>query len=304
MSLQFLIGEHDRPPPPGVHLELDTFEDLGGRGEELAEWAARARERVLDPLHMATVAARNEGDGPRTEWGRPGGVFRGVETEPDLGSSGDFESDWRSALSALRAGSLQSFLCSLHTLDDNGYPSAMPGPAFLRVEDVGAEHDVAAWTVTLTVSRALYPAAIEPSVQHAWVDLIRGGARAFSAATGYLTVDHVDDSSPYEQSIGRDWLDGLEESRTLLRGYYWGNILSGQHVNAVGGIERVRDEAPCAFVDDFGAEPWQLVYLQLTHDLDDIPDEALRRLRDYLGPLLPTAARDFRYVGVPLRIVR
>jgi hypothetical protein len=304
MSLQFLIGEHDRPPPPAVHLELDTFEDLGGRGEELAGWVAGARERVLDPLYASTVAARDEGDGPRTEWGRPGGVFRGVETEPDFEASGDFESDWRMAVSALRAGSLQSFLCSLHTLDDSGYPSAMPGPAFLRVEDVGAEHDLAAWTATLTVSRALYADAIEPSIQKAWVDLVRGGARAFSVATGYLTVDHVDDASPYEQSIGRDWLDGLEESRVLLRGYYWGNILSKRHVSALGGIEGIQEEVPCAVVEDLLAEPGELVYLQLTHDLDDLPDEALRRLRDYLEPLLPTATRDFRYIGVPLRVVR
>jgi hypothetical protein len=92
--------------------------------------------------------------------------------------------------------------------------------------------------------------------------------------------------------IGRDWLDGVAESKRLLRGYFWGNVLSARHIAALGGRDRVLSEAPCARAEDWSAAGRELVYLQLTPDLELVRDDALLALERYLRPVLPAPRQD------------
>jgi hypothetical protein len=52
--------------------------------------------------------------------------------------------------------------------------------------------------------------------QRAWVAVAKSAAIALRATTGYLTIGYVGGASPFEQLIGRDWLDGLAESDRLV----------------------------------------------------------------------------------------
>ena len=107
---------------------------------------------------------------------------------------------------------------------------------------------------------------------------------ALQARTGFVTFDSDfgDTKTPYEEALR---IFGVEEDQA--RGYFWGNWLSPVHVARLGGIEVVLRDAPCFAVKAMPRPDGTGAYLQLTEDLMDFDDSSLRKLRDFLKPILP-----------------
>jgi hypothetical protein len=82
----------------------------------------------------------------------------------------------------------------------------------------------------------------------------------------------------------------MEEIDTVVRGFFWGNILSSGHIAALGGLDAVMANAPVASAVDLSTGQHERVYLQLSDDLFDVTDEAEEQLREYFAPVLPVAA--------------
>ncbi|AGX44141.1 hypothetical protein [Clostridium saccharobutylicum] len=108
---------------------------------------------------------------------------------------------------------------------------------------------------------------------------------------GFITLDCVgaySSFSAHERYIGLDYMNASEKFDKYFRGYSWGNYLSKKHVELLGGIEKIKKEAPVYLVkklSDDGA------YLQLTKEIDEVSDEDLRKLKKYFQPILPKASR-------------
>lgn len=108
---------------------------------------------------------------------------------------------------------------------------------------------------------------------------------------GFITVDTMStycSFSAHERYIGLGYMTASENFDKYFRGYSWGNYLSKKHVELLGGIDKIKKEAPVYLVkmlSDNGA------YLQLTEEVDEVSDEELRKLKKYFQPILPKAPR-------------
>lgn len=275
-----LIGE------PGVFFELDTFEPLHERGDGLADWLDEARRRLVEPL--LPVVDPDRRTVTLAEWNLDLRLEPVHEDSPER---------WERALENVRAGRRQQLSLVMRQLDGHTLP-----PIMLEVELAGLEFEGAAHRVSFVAGRPLYGSRLSEEAQAVLVATAKEAAVRFQACTGYITLDYASRHSPYELSIGRREGDGLRECAQFVRGYYWGNFLSGEHVERLGGIAAVEREAPCAVVEVLARDPL-LVYLQLTASLDAFDDEELKRLRAFLLPVLPEADRQPMPLDYPLRVV-
>jgi hypothetical protein len=283
--MESLIGD------PGVFFELDTFVPLHERGDELADWLDDARRRLFDPLLSVVDPGR------RTvslgEWNQDLRLEPVHEDNPER---------WERALENARAGRRQQLSLVMYQLDAEGTMVHTLPPIKLEAELAGLEFEGAAHRLSFVAGRPLYGSRLSEEAQAVLVATAKEAAVRFQACTGYITLDYASRHSPYELSIGRREGDGLRECAQFVRGYYWGNFLSGEHVERLGGIAAVEREAPCAVVEVLARDPL-LVYLQLTASLDAFDDEELKRLRAFLLPVLPEADRQPMPLDYPLRVV-
>ena len=170
--------------------------------------------------------------------------------------------------------------------------------------DLGGEEGEHAHRLFLHITDDLLGPSVPRALQEKFVATAAGLARDGRAATGFVTHDHVGgDESPLELGTGRSPDVALRECDHVLRGYYWTNILSKHHVETLGGLARVQQDAPCSAVDVLD-EQAPLVLLRLTDDINRFSDEELAALRAYLRPVLPPlTGYDQYYEGPPLRLV-
>jgi hypothetical protein len=209
-------------------------------------------------------------------WDRQGGHrIPALEATDDL---------WDQALSALRAGAVEELRIYLDRLGADGFPDAALGGASLVVRIPAGEGVGDACEIVVSADLPLFGRTISSSVQEYFVSLLRRTAVTARASTEYITLDASPD--PYERRYGLNGTQGSRSSGTRLRGYYWANILSERHIQALGGMDEIRTQAPCHVVEDLSDGRETLAYLQLTPDLNRFDDEKLRALRDYLSTLL------------------
>ena len=90
----------------------------------------------------------------------------------------------------------------------------------------------------------------------------------------------------HERHIGFPGLVHTADYKDHFRGYFWGNLLSENHIRALGGIENIVRNAPCYQVKEVDGS--RNVYLQLTESILDFSDEKLSQLKDYFKPILRT----------------
>jgi hypothetical protein len=252
----------------------------------LADWLDEARRRLVEPL--LPVVDPDRRTVTLAEWNLDLRLEPVHEDSPER---------WERALENVRAGRRQQLSLVMRQLDGHTLP-----PIMLEVELAGLEFEGAAHRVSFVAGRPLYGSRLSEEAQAVLVATAKEAAVRFQACTGYITLDYASRHSPYELSIGRREGDGLRECAQFVRGYYWGNFLSGEHVERLGGIAAVEREAPCAVVEVLARDPL-LVYLQLTASLDAFDDEELKRLRAFLLPVLPEADRQPMPLDYPLRVV-
>jgi hypothetical protein len=123
-----------------------------------------------------------------------------------------------------------------------------------------------------------------------WAEALRECAVAIQAVDGYLTIADggIGDSTSYEHQLRRSPDKGTRDIDRLVRGFFWGNVLSDKHLRQLGGIQAVISNAPVAVVSDLSTEGHQLVYLQLTNDLFSVTEHDEQALQAFLSPILPS----------------
>lgn len=110
----------------------------------------------------------------------------------------------------------------------------------------------------------------------------------------YGLVGRENDASLTTDREGRGQRSGsptnhLEEVDRVARGSFWCNCLTDKHIETLGGVDRIRREAPCAIVEESertGPVTTQ-VRLQVTERFSETTWEMLDELEEYLDPLLP-----------------
>ncbi|HEV7567821.1 MAG TPA: hypothetical protein VGO31_17885 [Microbacteriaceae bacterium] len=215
---------------------------------------------------------------------------------------------WAEALAAMRGGSVGSASVRLrrapHELERS------PGSSGLQIDVEFAHRSSTAAYVSDALEISLpsklfcvvgasflsHPIPLE--LERVLVDLFTSVGADLHASTGYLTLDRL--ATPYLLWAGRGTDQASAEGARWLPGYHWGELLSGLHINVLGGMERVKRDAPCAVVEELADSPEPLLYLQITEAIDDCPPDALRAMRDFLTPVLPP--RDDR-AAIPPRIL-
>ena len=124
--------------------------------------------------------------------------------------------------------------------------------------------------------------------QEEWVALLKEACCELSCSQGMLEQAN-DAFANSELPMEKYQMPSLEVIRyhdTKLRGYFWGNVLSEKHVERLGGIDRIKEEAPCYLVEEIQSGDRQLVYLQTTERLEDLPEVKRFKIKQYLMPLL------------------
>jgi hypothetical protein len=269
------------PPERHLQIELDAFGSPVELGPGLAAACERVVEEVLRPLAGGGPPATSIG------WELADGTSKGGRWD---------EQRFQSTLEALREGELLS-------LTVGGDP-ADPPRGTLTVSLLGRVFEGASQHLWVVAPESVLPVA-SPSVQRRWVEVACAAASLTTAATGWITRDCPGfHQSPYESGTGASVKDSVQQAREKLRGYYWGNFLSAGHIAALGGKARIEREAPCVAVVDQSTPAHELLFLQLTEQVDHYGDDDLRRLRDYLRPLLqPPSEKAFTLIGPPPRLV-
>ncbi|SEQ13138.1 hypothetical protein SAMN05216188_102164 [Lentzea xinjiangensis] len=260
-------------PPHVVRLELDTFADVDRPA--LATWFDAVFTGLLAPLCPASVAelvsvARDYVPSDTTPWGPPGYARL-------LLSSGEFTpSAW-----ALALAELPSFLrVQMVGLDSQGLPLVDGGwsAEVLLKDDPAFPHQI-----SVTASRSLFGGWISHLVQQEWLSALRTGASLVRACGGWITLDRVGPRTAHEVSAGVGLDESLFTAAELCRGPHWATLLGPRQVAALGGVLKVCGSAPCFSVEDLGGGR---ILLRLTEHLDEVPDDALRELAGFLGPVL------------------
>ena len=193
---------------------------------------------------------------------------------------------WAPYQQALHAGRIGHLMVEMEIHSE----SPILVPCVEVYSDAETPHQ-AGWPVHFALHapvEALDPAATD-RWQQRWVDL---GTQCFEQlvdGSGYMMIDQagpLNATSTYEthRGIGFDQLSYLGR---LVRGYFWGNWLTQLQIDALGGIQEVERRCPCYSVtrNRCGA------FLQLTEWVNQVSIEQLRRLKQYLLPLLPEGDR-------------
>jgi hypothetical protein len=146
--------------------------------------------------------------------------------------------------------------------------------------------------VKLTIKRQL----LSDSSRDDWQDdMIAWGLNWFTrlrCVYGYMTQDceplsYAYNDSVYELIQGIGYRYPVPDYRKWLPGYFWGNWLSHKHIEQLGGIERLRHDAPCTHVNNLVNDDGESIFLQLTDSIDDYSDDWLERIRRFLCPVVP-----------------
>ncbi len=132
-----------------------------------------------------------------------------------------------------------------------------------------------------------HPSVASPAVLAEIVDWFIESAVEAQACTGFITFDTFARESPYEAGLGYGFLESLRLCDRFLRGYFWGNLLSAAHLDALGGRDYVLACAPVHIARDVSQPNHPLVYLQICEDdPSSVSMEQLASLREFLKPVL------------------
>jgi hypothetical protein len=110
------------------------------------------------------------------------------------------------------------------------------------------------------------------------------------AVHGYIDISEFVESSEQEYLFGFNRLY-FDESLLIycdqfVRGWFWGNVLSEQHIQKLGGMERIIAEAPFEIIKPLQtSDGHELVYLQLTDDVLSQTEVDKQKSFDYLRSL-------------------
>jgi hypothetical protein len=132
---------------------------------------------------------------------------------------------------------------------------------------------------------------ISSQLQHAIVQLAQDLFSAVQGTCGFIELgEDVLLMTPHEQQQDMPQVR-YELLASQVRGVFWGNLLSGYHVQALGGVGNVMQNAPCDMKMELPRSAqgqWEgtPVYLQLSADMAEATAERRVALAEFLAPIL------------------
>jgi hypothetical protein len=271
-----------------LRLELDTYEELLERTDEVAAWLKAARAGLLDPVagrphvHLTTEPAADQ------YAGEPYGMaltLAAWTTRQRLRLLPGDAAGWARLLGELRRGRLREVHANLGVLDGEGRHSRLRYGVELQVvlrdqfvDQPGPLPDQHPARIAITLGEPAARGGAIPDLTAAALALAKQAAATFGAATGYVTAS--------SDGFAPDLLHGPRLDR-VTRGTHWGTFLSAGHLQQVGGFEALRDLALFHAVERLAGPPDELVWAQLTSDPYRVDQALLDRMARALAPVMP-----------------
>jgi hypothetical protein len=146
----------------------------------------------------------------------------------------------------------------------------------------------------VSISTRPWAGRVSAEIQEQVVRLTQDLFQAVEGACGYIDIGDQEailySRTPYEQRLQIS----SGNTRRLcwsVRGAFWGNLLSGRHVERLGGSQLVKQEAPCQLIVSLSdgetqANRQEPLYLQLTPALETTTPEDYARLEAFFAPIL------------------
>ena len=121
------------------------------------------------------------------------------------------------------------------------------------------------------------------------IDFFLWACAELDAAHSCIDIGSFSDATECEWLFGLadvGYIDTLIYCDQYVRGWFWGNVLSEQHIEKLGGMEKIVAEAPFKIIKPLKTSNGrELVYLQLTDDVLYQTEADKQKVFDYLHPL-------------------
>lgn len=237
---------------PGVGYLINTFASGADAGRRSIPWLrdiSRLLEQLVEELRRLTAPR----DGPTTDFGLPGDLYRELTVETIDGSVEELDPNvgWPDLFEMFEEGRALNGSFSTTVLDSAGSPHRSDFTFEVDISLDGLLFEEVAHTFSFGVSRALFDRtadkneAFESDFIASAIDL----AERVEAVTGYVTAAWSDPfDSSYELLLQEQLLLSSGEGRSVcdrwLRGVHWGNFLTERHLEKVGDVEMLRTRLP------------------------------------------------------------
>lgn len=116
----------------------------------------------------------------------------------------------------------------------------------------------------------------------------------FNGVYGYIdytygsTVPLIIKTSSYEEYNKVEINQIREQAIKMSAGYFWGNILTAGHIEALGGERKFKKEVPHYLLEKLPMKDEKMAYyIQLDEDIFSFNEEKYLELKDYFKPILP-----------------
>ncbi len=272
---------------PDLSAAVSTRVDPAEYTPLLVDWLLRMRRDIVEPILTTPPAVL-----------KPPSI---VVTPPDefpfsmLVRPLD-EKGWHWATGRMRLMASQPHvMLTADTLDPGWQPSRSQYLSIVttpwRVECPDSSN-----LIEIMISAACFAEALDLDATAAKLkQSFRNLASLIRLDTGFITFDHTGRSaSPYEAAFVPLHIENGRLYTTHLRGYYWGNLLTEHHIDQLGGVDRIRSEAPVGSVEDWSTEDWPALWLEMAGPISQVTDQQIRELHDYFEPLLIPPRTDIR----------
>jgi len=146
--------------------------------------------------------------------------------------------------------------------------------------------------LAFSISSRSYNGVIPKEIQDKVVNLVKLIFRTINGVNAYITLSErtarmCPQTTKFEESIERYYGPDIEDIDGVIRGYFWGNILSEIHIEALGGIQKIKANSPFNFVEELTFGNRKAVYLQATTDISRFLQEDIERIKEFFIPITP-----------------
>jgi hypothetical protein len=163
--------------------------------------------------------------------------------------------------------------------------------------------DPVPWEWALQASPGLFHGEALDQAAAVWTRMLETVATWAEVPWGAVLFDvsYSNGPTPFEKYFSAPV--SVEESAHAVRGYYWANLVTEAHVEAIGGLSALGTRCADAGVECHPVQGRAAAIIKCVQPIADLSEDQLVAMRDALQPLLPKAAYVW-YEGPPLRVIR
>ncbi|MDQ0192261.1 hypothetical protein [Paenibacillus wynnii] len=277
-----------------IHLQLSADENLGKKGEILVKLLQEVFERIVEPysLHLVIDYDIRKPRSRRLDFNA-----KNLQKIYDLLLKGeiielhirDYYEDPSKHKQFFKVDDpedherpkyvLPNFALGLNCRDVD--------PRFEADQQLGL-HPYSVFSFSLT--ERLFNGVIPEKVQEQFITLFKKIAIGINATNGFISFGSsvgAPRGNTIFEMVYRISPDRHFKLTDFLRGYFWLNLLTSTHISKLGGLDTIKNTAPCSVVEEITIDRQPAVILQLTPDINNYNNSNLKQLRDFLVPVLP-----------------